>query len=152
MQEEAMIDDLGRKIIRVLNEDARKSYREMAKQLGISVTAVINRIKKFEDMGVIKGYIPVVNREHFGIKLTALIALRLRQGNLLEIQKQISKDDRIAGVYDITGEWDSLIIGYFKDRKDLNDFIKSLLLKNSVDRSITHIVLNIVKEEKRIIV
>jgi len=147
-----MIDDLGRKIIRVLNEDARKSYREMAKQLGISVTAVINRIKKFEDMGVIKGYIPVVNREHFGIKLTALIALRLRQGNLLEIQKQISKDDRIAGVYDITGEWDSLIIGYFKDRKDLNDFIKSLLLKNSVDRSITHIVLNIVKEEKRIIV
>jgi len=147
-----MIDDLGRKIIRVLNEDARKSYREMAKQLGISVTAVINRIKKFEDMGVIKGYIPVVNREHFGIKLTALIALRLRQGNLLEIQKQIAKDDRIVGVYDITGEWDSLIIGYFKDRKDLNDFIKSLLLKNSVDRSITHIVLNIVKEEKRIIV
>jgi len=43
-----MIDDLDRKIIRVLNEDARKSYREMAKQLGISVTAVINRMKKFE--------------------------------------------------------------------------------------------------------
>ncbi len=147
-----MIDDLDRKIIRVLNEDARKSYREMAKQLGISVTAVINRMKKFEDTGVIKGYFPVVDREYFGIKLTALIALRLRQGNLLEIQKKIAKDDRIAGVYDITGEWDSLIIGYFKDRIDLNDFIKSLLLKNSVDRSITHIVLNIVKEEKRIII
>ena len=147
-----MIDDLDRKIIRVLNEDARKSYREVAKQLGISVTAVINRMKKFEDTGVIKGYIPVVNREYFGIKLTALIALRLRQGNLLEIQRQIAKDDRIAGVYDITGEWDSLIIGYFKDREDLNDFIKSLLLKNSIDRSITHIVLNIVKEEKRIII
>jgi DNA-binding Lrp family transcriptional regulator len=147
-----MIDDLDRKIIRVLNEDARMSYREVAKQLGISVTAVINRMKKFEDTGVIKGYIPVVNREYFGIKLTALIALRLRQGNLLEIQRQIAKDDRIAGVYDITGEWDSLIIGYFKDREDLNDFIKSLLLKNSIDRSITHIVLNIVKEEKRIII
>ncbi|MCD6517967.1 MAG: Lrp/AsnC family transcriptional regulator [Candidatus Aminicenantes bacterium] len=147
-----MIDDLDRKIIRVLNEDARKSYREMAKQLGISVTAVINRMKKFEDSGVIKGYIPVIDREYFGINLTALIALRLRQGNLLDIQKQIAQDDRIAGVYDITGEWDSLIIGYFKDRKDLNDFIKSMLLKNSVDRSITHIALNIVKEEKRVIV
>ncbi|MFW6123688.1 MAG: Lrp/AsnC family transcriptional regulator [Acidobacteriota bacterium] len=146
-----MVDDLDRKIIRVLNKNARKSYREIAKQLGISVTAVINRIKKFEDNEVIKGYIPLVDREYFGMKLTALIALRLKQGNLLEIQRQIAKDDRIAAVYDITGEWDSLIIGYFEDRKDLNDFIKTLLLKNSIDRSITHLVLNIVKEEKRVV-
>jgi len=107
---------------------------------------------EFEDKGVIKGYIPDVNREYFGIELTALIALRLKQGNLLEIQKQIAKDDRLAAVYDITGEWDSLIIGYFKDRSDLNDFIKSLLSRNSIDRSTTHIVLNIVKEEKRVII
>jgi len=147
-----MIDGLDQKIIRVLNENARKSYREIAKQLDISVTAVINRVKKFEDKGVIKGYIPDVNREYFGIELTALIALRLKQGNLLEIQKQIAKDDRLAAVYDITGEWDSLIIGYFKDRSDLNDFIKSLLSRNSIDRSTTHIVLNIVKEEKRVII
>ncbi len=147
-----MIDDLDRKIIRALNENARKSYREIAKQLGISVTAVINRVKKFEETDVIRGYIPVVNREYFGIRLTALIALRLAQGNLLETQEQIAQDDRIAAVYDITGEWDSLIIGYFKDRKDLNDFIKSLLSKNNIDRSITHIVLNTVKEERRIIV
>jgi Lrp/AsnC family transcriptional regulator, regulator for asnA, asnC and gidA len=75
----------------------------------------------------------------------------LKQGNFLEIQRQIAKDDRIAAVCDITGEWDSLIIGYFKDRKDLNDFIKSLLLKNNIERSITHIVLNTVKEEKRVV-
>ena len=146
-----MKDDLDRKIIRVLNKNARKSYRELAKEIGVSVTGVINRIKKFEDNDVIKGYIPVVDREYFGIKLTALIALRLKQGNFLDIQKKIAKDDRIAAVYDITGEWDSLIIGYFKDREDLNDFIKSLLLKNNIDRSITHIVLNTVKEEKRVI-
>jgi len=147
-----VIDDLDRKIIRVMNTNARKSYRELAKQLGISVTAVINRIKKFEENNIIKGYIPVVDREYFGIKLTALIALRLKKGNFIEIQKQIAKDDRIAAVYDITGEWDSLIVGYFKDRKDLNDFIKSLLSKDSIDRSITHLVLNIVKEERRVFV
>ena len=146
-----MIDDLDRKIIRVLNEDARKSYREMAKQLGISVTAVINRMRKFEDTGVIKGYIPVVDREYFGIKLTALIALRLRQGNLLEIQKQIAKDDRIAGVYDITGEWDSVLIAHFKDRKDLNRFIKKILSMEHIERTNTQVALNIVKDEKRLL-
>ena len=52
----------------------------------------------------------------------------------------------------MTGEWDSIIIGYFKDRQDLNAFLKQLLSFKNVDRSVTHIVLNVVKEERRIIV
>lgn len=43
-----------------------------------------------------------------------------------------------------------MVIGYFRDRKDLNDFIKELLSLENVDRSTTHIVLNVVKEERRI--
>jgi len=57
-----------------------------------------------------------------------------------------------VSIYDITGEWDSMIIGYFKDRQDLNDFIKNLLSLENVDRTVTHIVLNVVKEERRILV
>ncbi len=55
-------------------------------------------------------------------------------------------------VYDITGEWDSLVIGYFKEREDLNSFIKNVLSMKYIDRTVTHIVLNVVKEEKRILV
>ena len=62
--------------------------------------------------------------------------------------KKIAEDHRVLAVYDITGEWDSIVIGYFKDRKDLNNFIKNLLLLKNIDRSVTHIVLNTVKEEK----
>lgn len=145
-----MVDDLDRKIIRSLNQNARKSFREIAKELGISVTAVIHRIKKLEEADMIKGYIPVVNLEAFGFDITAVIALRISKGRLLETQKKIAEDKRVAAVYDITGEWDSVVIGYFKDRKDLNDFIKSLLAQENVDRSVTHLVLNVVKEEKRI--
>jgi Lrp/AsnC family transcriptional regulator for asnA, asnC and gidA len=57
-----------------------------------------------------------------------------------------------VAVYDITGEWDSLIIGHFRDREDLNFFIKNVLAKKYVDRTVTHIVLNVVKEEKQTIV
>jgi len=145
-----MTDELDRKIIQALNRNARRSYREIAKEIGTSVTAVIHRIKKFEESGAIKGYIPVVDQEHFGQSLTAIIALRISRGKLLDIQQKIAEDPRIAAVYDVTGEWDSLIIGYFRDRHDLNDFIKELLSLENVDRSVTHIVLNVVKEERRI--
>lgn len=145
-----MADELDRKIIRSLNENARKSFREVAKDVGTSVTAVIHRVKKFEDSGTIKGYIPLVDSGYFGMELMAVIALRISQGKLLETQKNIARDARVVAVYDITGEWDSIVIGRFKDRQDLNDFIKNLLSQKNVYRSVTHIVLNVVKEEYRV--
>ena len=145
-----MDDSLDKKIIRVLNQNARKSYREVAKEIGTSVNSVINHVKKLEDANVIKGYIPDVDQEFFGFHLIAIIALRISQGKLIETQKIIAKDPRARAIYDITGEWDSMILGYFKDREDLNDYVKTLLSQKNIDRSVTHIVLNIVKEERTI--
>ena len=147
-----MVDELDREIIRALNRNARKSFRELARKVGTSVTGIINRIKKLEESSVIKGYIPVVDPEYFGLNLIAIIALRISQGKLLETQKEIAEDPHTVAVYDITGEWDSLIIGIFKDREDLNRFIKNVLSRKYVVRTVTHIVLNVVKEEKRTIV
>ena len=138
--------------MRALNEDCRKTFREIARKVGTSVTGVINRIKKYEESEVIKGYIPLVDQEYFGFTLIAIIALRISKGKLLETQEEIAKDTRSVAVYDITGEWDSLVIGYFKDREDLNMFIKNVLSMRYVDRTVTHIVLNVVKDEKRIYV
>ena len=120
-----MADELDRKIIQALNRNARKSYREIAKEVGSSVTSVIHRIKKFEEAGAIRGYIPVVDQEYFGLSMSAIIALRISRGKLLDIQQKIAQDPRIAAVYDVTGDWDSIIIGYFRDRltiaRDLPD-------------------------------
>jgi Lrp/AsnC family transcriptional regulator for asnA, asnC and gidA len=147
-----MIDELERKIVRAMNHNARKSFREIAKEVGTSVTAVINKVKRLEASGVIRGYVPVVDPEFFGLDLTAIIALRISKGKLLETQQRISEDRRVIAVYDITGEWDSLVIGRFKGRDDLNDFIKGILSLPYVDRTVTHIVLNVMKEESRVLV
>jgi DNA-binding Lrp family transcriptional regulator len=146
-----VIDELERKIVRVMNHNARKSFREIAKEVGTSATAVINKVKRLEACGVIQGYIPVVAPGFFGLDLTAIIALRISKGKLLETQQRISEDRRVTAVYDITGEWDSLVIGRFTGRDDLNAFIKGVLSLPYVDRTVTHIVLNVVKEEKRVL-
>jgi DNA-binding Lrp family transcriptional regulator len=147
-----MIDELERKIIRVLNLNARKSFREVARDVGTSATAVINTVRKLEEAGAIRGYIPVVDPEHFGFHLAAIIAVRISRGKLLETQKKISHDSHVAAIYDVTGDWDSFIIGRFTGREDLNGFIKKLLAIPDVDRTVTHIVLNVVKEEPRVAV
>lgn len=144
------MDEIDRRILQILNKNARQSFREVAKEVGLSVTAVIHKIKKLEAAGAIKGYIPVLDPESFGYNLMAVIALRISKGKLLETQRLIAREPQVMAVYDITGEWDSLIIGHFRTRDDLNNFIKKVLSLRYVDRTVTHLVLNVVKDEKRL--
>jgi len=146
-----MIDELEKKIVRSLNQNSRKSFREIAKELGTSATVVINKVKKLEEAGALQGYIPVLNPKYFGYNVTAIIAMRISHGKLIETQEKIAEDPRVFAIYDVTGDWDSLVNGRFKDPEDLNDFIKSLLGHKYVERTVTHIVLNVVKDERRLI-
>jgi DNA-binding Lrp family transcriptional regulator len=143
------MDDLDKKIITTLNENARKSYREITRELNISLSTVSNRIRKLEDERIIEGYIPVINQEKLGYTLAAIINLKISRGKLIEVQERISKDHHVRAVYDITGDWDSVLIAHFKDRRDLNGFIKAVLSMEYVERTNTQLVLNIVKDEKR---
>ena len=145
-----IMDKLDCDIILALNTNSRKSFRQIAKELKVSLSTISNRVKKLEENGIIERYIPVVNKEKIGQDLTAVINIKLTHGKLIEVQEKISKDNHVSAVYDITGDWDSLIIAHFKDRRGLNSFIKKILSMDYVERSNTQLVLNIVKDEKRV--
>jgi len=145
------MDKLDQNIIKSLNKNGRKSLRTVSKELRVSLSTVANRLKRMEKEGIIEGYIPIISLEKTGLDLTAVINLKITHGRLIETQKKISKDNHISAIYDITGEWDSVIIAHFKDRKDLNTFIKKILTMENIERSNTQVALNIVKDEKRLL-
>ncbi len=144
------MDDLDLKIIASMNENARKSFRQMAKELGVSMSTVANRVRKMEEDEIIKGYAPVLDPQKFGFDLLAVIGMRISRGKMISVQDKISKNSNVVNVYDITGEWDSMIIARFHNRRELNKFIKWISGMEYVERTYTQIVLNIVKEEARL--
>jgi len=146
------MDKLDWDIILSLNTNCRKSFRHIAKDLKVSLSTISNRVKRLEKEGIIERYIPVINKEKIGYDLTAVINIKLTHGKLIEAQEKISKNNHVSAVYDITGDWDSLIVAHFKDRRDLNSFIKKILSMDFVERSNTQLVLNIVKDEKRVLI
>lgn len=146
------IDELDSEILRILNENARQSYREIARKTHVSLSTIASRIKQMEKSGVIAGYCPRISPEKAGYELTALISLRIAHGKLMSVQQKIAADNRVHAVYDITGDWDSLVIGRFRSRAELNKFIKSLLSTEHIERTSTSIALNVIKDEPRIIV
>ena len=144
------MDELDIEIIKILNSNTRKSFRFISRELKVSLSTISNRVKILEEEGIIEGYIPIINREKIGYDLTALINIKLTHGKLIEVKQQIAINNQVSAVYDITGDWDSLIIAHFKDRRDLNKFIKKILSMEYVERTNTQMVLNIVKNEKRV--
>ncbi len=144
------MDELDKKILKLLNTNARKSYRQMAKELKVSMSTVSNRVKGMENEGVIKGYIPVLDPQKVGYDLLVMIGVRISRGKLLEVQNKISKHAGVFGVYDITGEWDSMVFVRFRNREELNTFIKWTLNLEYIERTYTQVVLNVVKEEVRV--
>jgi|TARA_B110000240_G_scaffold190795_1_gene232442 Lrp/AsnC family transcriptional regulator for asnA, asnC and gidA len=142
-----LLDDIDRKIIRVLGKDARTSLRKISELVDVSLGTVSNRVKKMEKKGIIEGYSVILNPDHIGWELNVVIGLRIQKGRLIEIQEKIAKDSRVYGVYDVTGDFDSMILARAKNRKDLDDLSKNVLSIDGVERSITHLVLNTVKEK-----
>ena len=142
-----MLDEIDKKIIKVLEDDARTSLRKISELVKVSLGTVSNRVKKMEKNGVIKGYSVILDPDQIGWELNVVIGLRIQKGRLIEIQEKIAKDSRVHGVYDVTGDFDSMVIARAKNRKDLDDLSKNVLSIDGVERSITHLVLNTVKEK-----
>ena len=144
------LDDLDFQIIRLLEEDARRSSREIAEKLGVATGTVYNRVKKLTNEGIIKGYTPIIDASKVGFELTALILLQADGKYLSDVESEIAKDDAVFCVYDITGDFDAAVIARFRDRASFNAFIKSLLATPHIKRTVTNVVLNTVKEDPRI--
>ena len=138
-------------LLRCLNQNGKASQRELATFTGTALGTVNSHIKSLEKEKIIKGYYAEVNPEKVGFNLTAIINLRITKGKIMDVQSSIAKHPRVFAVYDITGEWDSLILARFKDRQEMDSFIKTTLSQTHIERSNTSLVLNTVKEEPRII-
>ena len=146
------IDDLDIDILRSLNENARKSFRDIAKELHISLTTVSNRVKALERNGVIQGYIPVLDATKLGYDIMVVIGIKVIHGKIVETERDLAKENGVFAVFDSTGEWDAIVMARFHNRGELNTFVKKVLDHENVDRTYTQVVLNITRDEKRVLV
>ena len=142
-------DELDLKILTRLLNDGRASFREMAHEFHVSTTTVASRVSRLEKAGIIKGYSATVNFERLGYDLTAITQILVSKGKLYQMEKEIAKLQGVCAVYDVTGEFDAVVIAKFRNRWELGRFTKGLLNLPYVERSITQVVLETVRENFR---
>ena len=145
------MDDKDIEILKHLSVDGRQSARQLSHRLGVSTVTILSRIKKLEAENIIQGYSVRLNHELLGFDITAIIEIKTNEGKMLEIENEIAKYESTIAVYDITGDADMVIIAKFKYRVFLCGFIKKISAIPNVENTLTHLVLNTIKEDTRLI-
>ena len=142
-------ENLDAKLVNALLGDGRASLRSLAEELDVSVTTVSNHLSDLEDEGVIEGYTPRVNYDSLGYDVTAIIQLKVEGNALPEITDSLRGHRQMISVYEVTGDYDVIAIGKFKDTDGMNDQIKALITDPDIKESNTSVVLNSVAENEQ---
>jgi Lrp/AsnC family transcriptional regulator, leucine-responsive regulatory protein len=153
MGELQALDKLDKAILRALQQNGRETYDVIGEQVGLSPSAVLRRVKRLEEGGVIDRYVALVKPESVGLGLTAYLNVRLEK--LTESHKRNPMDVFRASVQTwpevvecaaLTGDMDYLLRVVVQDMAHYSRFIMDTLLKHpSVEDCKTSFVLDRVK-------
>ena len=144
------MDNVDLQIINLMQEDCRLSFSKIANRLGISAGTAFNHVKNLERKGILKNYAAVVDSSKLGYTITAIVLIQVESGHLQEVENQIAHTANVTAVYDITGDYNAVVISKFKNGDDLNTFIKKVRAIPHVIRTTTNVALNVIKEDHRL--
>jgi DNA-binding Lrp family transcriptional regulator len=134
-------EHLDAKLVNALLGDGRASLRSLAEDLDVSVTTVSNHLNDLEAEGIIDGYSPVVDYDAAGYDVTAIVQLKVDGGALPDITDRLRGHKQMISVYEVTGDYDVIAVGKFRDTDDMNTLIKELLADADINESNTSVVL-----------
>jgi len=139
-------ENLDAKLVNALLGNGRASLRSLGEDLDVSVTTVSNHLRDLEDEGVIEGYTPRVNYGKLGYDVTAIVQLKVEGSALPEIVDRLRDQKQMISVYEVTGDYDVIAVGKFRDTDRMNEGIKGLLADQDIRETNTSVVLNTVVE------
>jgi Lrp/AsnC family transcriptional regulator, leucine-responsive regulatory protein len=153
MSAEIELDSLDRRILAALQADGRTTYDTLAAQVGLSASAVLRRVKRLEEQGVVAGYVALLSAPHLGLTLTAYLNVRLEKHteshkrNPMDLfRASVQAWPEVVECAALTGEMDYLLRVVVRDMAHYSRFIMDSLLKHpSVQDCKTSFVLDRVK-------
>ena len=144
------IDTIDKKILKILQKNAKASTKEVAFKVGLSTTPVYERIKRMEKMGIISYYSAILNKEKIGFDLTVFCQVSLQTHTKKLIEKfeiAVHNMEEVQDMYHVAGGFDYLLKVVLKDNRQYHDFVIDKLSQlNIISNVQSNFVLNKPKE------
>ena len=126
------LDKTDRKILAILQREARISITELAARVGLSATPVSERVKRLERENVITGYHAHLNPQSLGLRILVFVELRLSQKSseiFDSVKRELAFVPEVLECHLVAGEFDYLIKARIPDMRDYRSLLGRILLK-----------------------
>jgi len=126
------IDQIDRRILYVLQQDAQISMDALSERVGLSRNACWRRVRAMEDAGIIRARVALLDADKLGCGLTVLVMIRTDQHNadaMDALQNAVSIMPEITGAYRMTGDLDYLLRVQVADVPEYDKFYKRLIAR-----------------------
>lgn len=146
------MDHIDTKILRCLTQDARMNASQISAQVNLSVSAVIERMKKLESSGLIRGYTAVIDERLAGYDVQALISIRLEHPKYNQsFAKQMCDHSRVMECFYITGDFDYIARVSTGSTEELTEVLNDIKKIPGVSLTRTYVVLDNIKQSTSVI-
>jgi len=147
---------IDRNILRILQRDGRISYTDLAREVGLSVTPCIERVKRLERNGYILGYAAQVCPERLNASLVVFVQIRLNhtsQKNFEEFRRSVMDLENIQSCFLVSGNYDYLLKARVADMAAYRELLGHRILKlPAVQESTSYVVMEELKETMEVAV
>ena len=147
-------DEIDSKLLGLLQEDSKKTTKEYAHHLNLSVTAVYERIKRLEKTGIIRKYVALVDKKKIDRAFVVLCHVKLVQHTkayVLQFEKEVQGLQEVVECYHTSGDYDYILKIYVRDMEAYRDFmVTKLTALNHIGSTQSSFVINEVKHTTRI--
>lgn len=132
------MDALDKKILEMLHINARESFANIGKEVGLSAPAIGKRVRQMEEDHIIEGYALKVNHEKLGIETKAYITLVIHRATTrsYDAQTEIQAMEEVQSCHRITGDDCLCVLGYFRNNKHLISFLEKIAVYGATKTSI----------------
>ncbi len=142
-----MIDEIDKKILKLLQKNSRISNAEIARQVGMAPSGILERVRKLEKKGIILGYETRLNHKKLGKNLTVLILVKTEDAvGSFDIGERIARISEVQEVFYLAGEYNYLIKARVCDTEDLTRLLKKFGELGGVKDTRTTLVLKEILE------
>ncbi len=146
------MDHIDIKILRYLTKDARMNASQISQKVNLSISAVIERMKKMEASGLIKGYTAVIDEKLAGFNVQAMISIRLEHPKYnQEFNRQMCSHERVMECFYITGDFDYIARIGVSSTDELTKVLHDIKQIPGVSLTRTYVVLDNIKQSTSVI-
>jgi Lrp/AsnC family leucine-responsive transcriptional regulator len=148
-----LLDKIDNAIIQSLMKDGRKSFRRIAKEIGVSTPTVETRFRRMVNTGFIKRISPVLDTDKVELGISAMLFMRVLASQTLDIAKQLSGFDEVRNVFTTSGD-NNIMVRVSVDRPESLETLirRKIAVIDGVKSVSSQLVTRIIKDEQPIVV